>query len=58
MEIRAIVVHISVRLRYRKRKAKMKGTLVVLVKYCHSENGIFPVMAGSMSGQDKLDTAF
>ena len=36
----------------------MKGTLVVLVKYCHSENGIFPVMAGSMRGQDKLDTAF
>ena len=57
MQIRAIVVHISTRLRYRKKKAKMKGILVVLVKYCHSENGLFPVMAGSMSGQDKLDTA-
>ena len=57
MQIRAIVFHISARLRNRKKKAKMKGILVVLVNYCHSENGLFPVMAGSMSGQDKLDTA-
>ena len=53
MQIRAIVVHISVRLRYRKKKAQMKGILVVLVKYCHSENGLFPVMAGSIGGEDK-----
>jgi len=58
VQIRAIVFHISARLRYRKKKAKMKGILVVLVNYCHSENGIFPVMAGAMSGLDKLDTAF
>ena len=36
----------------------MKGILVVLVKYRHSENGLFPVMAGSISVQDKLDTVF
>ena len=58
MQIRTIVFHISARLRQRKKKAQMKGILVVLVKYCHSENGLFPVMAGSIGGQDKLDTAF
>ena len=58
MQIRAITFYISVRLRYINKKTKMKGILVVLVKYRHSENGLFPVMAGSISVQDKLDTVF